>query len=114
MDKLVHWRRVACLGAFVVVLAGCATKPTYQNTANNSRNIVVNAQGVPNYHLVQRGDTVSQIAQRYGMNYRQIGALNRLDSQYTIYTGQWLKLWKAHRRRLKALCIPIQRLHKYR
>ena len=43
-----------------------------------------------------RGDTVSQIAARYRLNYRQIGALNGLDSQYTIYTGQYLKLWQGN------------------
>lgn len=77
-----------------LVVTGCATKPTYQNPAQSGPTIVVNNQGVPNYYLVKRGDTVSQIAARYRMNYRQIGALNGLDSQYTIYSGQWLKLWQ--------------------
>ena len=49
---------------------------------------------MPNYYRVQRGDTVSQIAARYRLNYRQIGAINGLDSKYTIYSGQWLKLWQ--------------------
>lgn len=82
----------ALLGMAAVVMTGCATKPTYQ-LPSQAPTIVTNAQGVPNFYQVKRGDTVSQIAARYNLNYRQIGALNRLDSQYTIYSGQMLKLW---------------------
>ncbi|MGP4714823.1 MULTISPECIES: LysM peptidoglycan-binding domain-containing M23 family metallopeptidase [unclassified Psychrobacter] len=81
------------LGAMTVAMVGCATKPAYQPTNLSGPKIITNAQGVPNYHLVKRGDTVSQIASRYRLNYRQIGSLNGLDSKYTIYSGQWLKLW---------------------
>lgn len=84
---------VAVLGG-VLMLSGCATKPTIQATGPV---VQVNAQGVPNYYKVKSGDTVSQIAARYGLNYRQLGALNRLDSRYTIYAGQWLKLWEGGR-----------------
>lgn len=80
--------------ALALAVTGCATKPTYQNPAQSGPTIVVNNQGVPNYYLVKRGDTVSQIASRYRLNYRQVGALNGLDSRYTIYSGQWLKLWQ--------------------
>lgn len=81
----------AVLGG-ALMLSGCATKPVYQNAGGP--NIQVNARGVPNFYKVQSGDTVSEIAARYGLNYRQLGALNRLDSRYTIYAGQWLKLWE--------------------
>ncbi|WP_201532777.1 peptidoglycan DD-metalloendopeptidase family protein [Psychrobacter ciconiae] len=81
------------LGIFALVMTGCATKPSYK-LPSQSPTIITNAQGVPNFYEVKRGDTVSQIAARYGLNYRQIGALNRLDSQYTIYSGQMLKLWQ--------------------
>ncbi|MCD6252291.1 MAG: peptidoglycan DD-metalloendopeptidase family protein [Psychrobacter sp.] len=100
MKKLIAGSRfatVALIGtmtAATLTMVGCATKPTYQSTNQAGPKIITNAQGVPNYHRVQRGDTVSQIAERYRLNYRQIGALNRLDSKYTIYSGQWLKLWQ--------------------
>lgn len=74
-------------------LSGCATKPSYRPNAQPK--IITNARGVPNYYLVKNGDTVSQIAQRYGLSYQQIGRLNQLDRQYTIYAGQWLKLWQS-------------------
>lgn len=82
------------MAAATVTMVGCATKPTYQSANQAGPKIITNNQGVPNYHRVQRGDTVSQIASRYRLNYRQIGALNGLDSKYTIYSGQWLKLWQ--------------------
>ena len=85
---------VCSLSVATLAMSGCATKPTYQSSSAAGPTIVTNSQGVPNYHLVKRGDTVSQIAQRYGLNYRQIGAINNLDSKYTIYSGQWLKLWQ--------------------
>lgn len=84
----------AIVGTMAIVMTGCATKPTYQTPAQSGTTIITNAQGVPNYYQVKRGDTVSQIASRYRLNYRQIGALNGLDSQYTIYSGQMLKLWQ--------------------
>lgn len=89
-----HHTLSVVLVATTAVISGCATKPTYQSTAQTGPKVMMNAQGVPNFYKVQRGDTVSQIAARYGLNYRQVGALNGLDSQYTIYTGQWLKLWQ--------------------
>ena len=85
---------IGTMAAATLTMAGCATKPTYQAANQAGPKIITNAQGVPNYHRVQRGDTVSQIAERYRLNYRQIGALNGLDSKYTIYSGQWLKLWE--------------------
>ncbi len=85
---------ISSFGIAMLTISGCATKPTYQNTSAASPKIVTNSQGVPNYHQVKRGDTVSQIAARYRLNYRQIGAMNNLDSKYTIYSGQWLKLWQ--------------------
>ncbi len=87
---------IGSLSIAMLTLSGCATKPTYQNANASGPQIITNSQGVPNYHRVTRGDTVSQIAERYRLNYRQIGAMNNLDSKYTIYSGQWLKLWQGN------------------
>jgi len=100
MKKLINGSQLATaalVGTMTVAtmaMIGCATKPTYQSPNQTGPKITTNAQGVPNYHLVKRGDTVGQIAERYNLNYRQVGALNGLDSKYTIYSGQWLKLWQ--------------------
>jgi lipoprotein NlpD len=87
---------VAAVATLAITLTGCATKPTYQPSSPAAMTIITNAQGVPNYYKVQRGDTVSGIASRYRLNYRQVGALNNLDSKYTIYSGQMLKLWQSN------------------
>ncbi len=79
----------------ILTMSGCATKPTYQNNQSGPT-IITNSQGVPNYYVVKRGDTVSQIAERYRLSYRQIGAMNGLDSKYTIYSGQRLVLWQGN------------------
>ncbi|MDN3453990.1 MULTISPECIES: peptidoglycan DD-metalloendopeptidase family protein [unclassified Psychrobacter] len=100
MKKIIagsHLVKAALIGTMAVAtlsVVGCATKPTYQAASQAGPKITTNAQGVPNYHRVQRGDTVSQIATRYRLSYRQIGAMNNLDSKYTIHSGQWLKLWQ--------------------
>lgn len=83
--------KMAALGLTALIITGCAG--TNSRNTNNVK-VVVNDKGVPNYYRVKGGDTVSGIAQRYHMNYRKIGALNNLNSSYTIYAGQWLKLWE--------------------
>ncbi len=85
---------VGTMAVAMMSMVGCATKPTYQPSTQTGPKVIINSQGVPNYYLVKRGDTVGQIAERYKLNYRQVGALNNLDSKYTIYSGQWLKLWQ--------------------
>ena len=88
------------------ILAGCASKPTYNSTSGSGGHrtsgsgglaigsqVITDSQGVPNRYQVKQGDTVSKIAQRYGLNWREIGHINNLNSSYTIYTGQWLTLW---------------------
>ncbi|GAA0313210.1 M23 family metallopeptidase [Psychrobacter aestuarii] len=101
MNRLNSAAKIAAVSATcaaLLALAGCATKPTYQTQNMSGPTIITNAQGVPNYYQVKRGDTVSQIASRYNLSYRQIGALNNLDSKYTIYSGQMLKLWQGNDR----------------
>lgn len=95
-SKFINVAFVSTIAATALVMTGCATKPTYQTNAQSAPKIIMNAQNVPNYHLVRRGDTVGQIAERYRLNYRQIGAINGLDSKYTIYSGQWLQLWQGN------------------
>ena len=76
-----------------LTLVGCASKPTYNGGASNQK-IVTNSRGVPNRYMVKQGDTVSKIAERYGLDWRELGRMNGLDSKYTIYTGQYLTLWQ--------------------
>lgn len=81
------------MGVGIVLLSACASKPTYRS-ANFQPQIAYNSQGVPNYYQVRRGDTVGQIAKRFQMDKQTISKNNQLDRDNTIYTGQWLILWK--------------------
>lgn len=44
------------------------------------------------YHVVQKGETLSRIAWRYGVDYRRIAAWNHISKPYIIYPGQRLKI----------------------
>lgn len=44
------------------------------------------------YHTVQRGETLSGIAKRYGTTYMKIAALNKIVNPNRIYVGQKLRV----------------------
>lgn len=44
----------------------------------------------PGYHVVQSGETLYSIAWKYGYDYEQIAAWNRISPPYRIYRGQRL------------------------
>lgn len=77
--------------ACILVVTGCASKPR-PSQSHNARPTIIHHNGIPSHYQVKRGDTVSKIAARYGLNWREISALNRLDSNHTIRVGQWLTL----------------------
>ena len=77
--------RVLITTAFMAFLGACASKPVVESAS--SRLIVV-----PQFYTVKQGDTLSQIASRYRLDYREIAQLNNIDSSYTIYTNQSLRL----------------------
>lgn len=67
-----------------LVLTGCASKPNVGSRSYTGP--------VPTYYTVRRGDTVSKIARRYGLNWRAVSRLNNLDASHTIYVNQRLRL----------------------
>lgn len=46
----------------------------------------------PKYHDVVEGDSVSELAQKYGSTIKQIKSWNKLDSRYTIYAGKTIRV----------------------
>jgi len=44
------------------------------------------------YHRVQPGETLYSISWRYGLDYREVAGWNHIQSPYTIYTGQLLRV----------------------
>lgn len=85
-SQLLAWSAVL---AASIGLVACSA-PRQPTNAPHTRTVLVS--NAPPVYVVRRGDTVSAIASRYGLDYRQIGALNGLDSNYTIYPGQRLRL----------------------
>lgn len=69
----------------IVVVTGCASKP---QAKGGNRYI----QQAPNYYTVRSGDTLSAIANRYGLNYLDVAALNDIAPPYRIYVNQSLRL----------------------
>lgn len=70
----------------MLLLAACASKPTVNNA---SRGPVA----VPPYYTVKAGDTLSKIAMRYNLDYRELARINNIDDSYVIYTNQSIRLY---------------------
>ncbi|ENU29540.1 hypothetical protein F991_02588 [Acinetobacter sp. CIP-A165] len=92
--------------ATAAVVTGCASKPQVSGGASYAH--------VPNYYTVRSGDTLSRIANRYGMNYLDIAALNDIAPPYRIYVNQSLRLKGSAAQRTTstqamAQTAPIQR-----
>ncbi|ERS04218.1 peptidoglycan-binding protein [Acinetobacter sp. COS3] len=66
------------------IVTGCASKPQIHGGTRFAQ--------APNYYTVKSGDTLSGIANRYGMNYLDIAALNDIAPPYRIYVNQSLRL----------------------
>ncbi len=71
-------RSLALLFMSVALLAGCA--------ANSDR---AESSGT---HVVKRGDTLSAIARRYNLDYKDLARWNRIGRDYVIHPGQTLRL----------------------
>jgi lipoprotein NlpD len=44
------------------------------------------------YHIVTKGDTLYSIAWRYNFDYKNVASWNKINSPYTIYPGQFIRL----------------------
>ena len=72
-----------------LLLAACAGSP---QAPVEDRRGQVKAVSRPDVYTVRRGDTLYSISWRYGLDYRNLARLNNIDSSYTIFPGQELKL----------------------
>lgn len=91
------------IGLLVYALGGCARGlvPVIDlNQANSSGSRSGTAAGT--IHTVVRGDSLHSIAWQYGLNYRQLAAVNGIAAPYTIYPGQQLNLRNRSTRRGQA------------
>ena len=83
-------RRMLLEGLFpallVALVAGCAAHPLYSG-GGASR-----TAPAADTHTVRRGETLYRIADRYGLEWRELARRNGIDSPYTIHPGQELRL----------------------
>ncbi len=86
---------LACvLLACVLVLAGCASKapaPVDVRAAPTARTPAA-AAAAPDTYVVKSGDTIYSIAREHGMDFRELIALNNIDSPSRITPGRVLKI----------------------
>ena len=102
-----YWRMTttALTVAAGVALGGCqsqpqapivqksATQSTSQAAAATPAKSAIPVQaGVPDVHIVARGDTLHGIAWRYGLDFRELVRWNRLANPDLIYVGQRMRL----------------------
>ncbi len=83
------WISTVAMSSFIVVTAnfvGCASAPTVRPVR------VVSNVAVPTYYVVKSGDSLSKIALRYNLDYRDIARMNQIGNDYVIQVGQRLRL----------------------
>lgn len=74
----------------MLVLTGCASRPQVP-TASATVATTPLAQ-VPSSYTVRPGDTLSNVANRYGLDYLVVARMNNIAPPYIIYINQNLKL----------------------
>lgn len=72
-------------GLMAVLMSGCASKPA--NPTGERVQPLVHTN-IPSRYQVRQGDTISGIAARYGLDWRELSARNNLGAGYIIYVGQ--------------------------
>ncbi|MDE2420416.1 MAG: peptidoglycan DD-metalloendopeptidase family protein [Gammaproteobacteria bacterium] len=77
------------MSSLIIVTAnfvGCASAPTVRPVR------VASNVAVPTYYVVKSGDSLSKIALRYNLDYRDIARINQIGGDYVIQVGQRLRL----------------------
>jgi len=75
------------MAGLLLACGGCAELTRWDPEAPASR-----SAAAPGYHVVQRGDTLYQIAFRHRLDWRDLAAWNRLSNAGRIYPGQRIRL----------------------
>lgn len=76
----------------LLVVAGCASKSLAPVTGAGQSSPVVTAPLVRDSYTVKSGDTLYSIAREHGMDFRELIALNAIDSPNRIVPGKVLKV----------------------
>lgn len=82
----------ALLGLWLSGCAGPKGAVPVDDRGRGGSQAMRGASPVSGSYQVQRGDTLYQIAFRYGMDWRDLASANRISAPYTIYPGQTLRV----------------------
>jgi lipoprotein NlpD len=74
---------LVCL--LVAGLTACATESTYAPVTDISNIESIPRSGI---HYAQSGETLYEIAWRYGLDYRTLSRINRIQPPYTLYVAR--------------------------
>lgn len=93
--------RRACLGIFLagiititlLCLSGCDDGPHYAPVTEINTIESIPKAGT---HQVTQGETLYEIAWRYGLDYRYLAKINKINPPYTIQLGQMIYLHDIH------------------
>ncbi len=89
---LLAMRRTLVAALLAGLLQGCAGWSSWEDDAAKGPPVKPERMIGPGEYLVQRGDTVYQIAFRNSVDYRELARWNQIGSDYRIYPGQILRL----------------------
>ena len=86
------WLRLCAVCLVSAVLAGCGSAPRRDSIPATSATQTTRYSAPPTHYVVRTGDTLYNIAWRYGLDYKTVAALNAIAAPYTIFPGQRLRL----------------------
>ena len=68
-------------------------KPVEKNDQNAPEKLMENHPGAKTkYHTVKKGETLNQIAKKYGKTVSELRKLNKLNNENVIRTGQKIRV----------------------
>lgn len=81
--------RPLVIAVVALVAAGCASMTSWEPGAGSATRAPIPASGI---HVVEPGQNLYKIAWRYGLDWRDLAAWNRLGDGSRIYPGQRIRL----------------------
>lgn len=83
-SQLILSGRILQIIVLALGLSGCVAKPP--------ANPAMGPERLPLSHVVQQDETLYRIAQRYGLDWRELASRNQIAAPYLIFPGQRIAL----------------------